>query len=415
MTNLFAPRAVAADLTRPTLISFVDLARWLAAMLVMVGHLRNPLLVGYGDIPAGGNPLWVKGWYFITGLHAEAVLVFFVLSGFLVGGLAAARMTEGKFDPPGYAVDRFARLYISFLPALVLTLLLDTIGTHWFASSGMWDASQLQMAIKDPDKLYGLRLGLGTFLGNAAMLQFYFVDPFGSNDPLWTLSSEFWFYAVFGLAVTAMLRRGATRLFLAALALAAILALGPLFVSYFGMWLIGFGVACLKPRKVGPTWLALLTLLAYLAFIRSHTDFFAVSLDRKIGSNYGLALVFGWLIMTLRGRTVPLLDRLAGPNKFMADFSYSLYLIHFPIIWLSIAVLGRVSGNPGYFTGFAPTDPVGLASYFGIVAFVIVLAWAFAQVTERHTKTLRDALKRRLIKRPKPDQPEPDRGHGGFE
>ena len=99
----------------------------------------------------------------------------------------------------------------------------------------------------------------------------------------------------------------------------------------------------------------------------------------------------------------------------MADFSYSLYLIHFPIIWLTVAVLGRVTGNPGYYTGFAPTDPVGVASYLGIALFVTLLAWLFAQVTEQHTKLLRDGLKRTLIKWPKPEATEPDRGHGGFE
>jgi hypothetical protein len=48
--NIFQPSAVAEDLKNPTLISFVDMARWMAAAMVMVGHLRNPLFLGYGEL-----------------------------------------------------------------------------------------------------------------------------------------------------------------------------------------------------------------------------------------------------------------------------------------------------------------------------------------------------------------------------
>jgi peptidoglycan/LPS O-acetylase OafA/YrhL len=397
---LWNPRKVASDLREPTLTSFVDLARWLAAMLVMLAHLRAPLLLGYGGLPSGSRPLWVKGWYFVTGMHSEAVLVFFVLSGFLVGGLAAARMCDGRFDPLGYAIDRFARLYIGFIPALALTLMLDSIGTHWFSASGLYDGTHPMLMEKDPGKIFGAQLGWATIIGNVLMLQSYFVLPLGSNGPLWTLSNEFWFYAVFGLVLAGFLKKNTQRSLLIGAAVLVCATLGPVFLGYFGMWLIGFFAACFAPRRTGPPWIAAVAMGMYLGLIRTKSAMIDESLVYGMIAHYGLALVFGWLILAVRNHRIASLEKIAELNRFMADFSYSLYLIHFPLLLLAIAVLGKLTGIEGYLQGFSPTDTMGIASYLGLVAFIIAMSWLFAQATEQHTKHLRNWLKLKLSHQP---------------
>ncbi len=86
--------------------------------MVFVGHLRNPLFFGFADLQPKDRTLLVKLWYFLTGLHAEAVIVFFVLSGLLVAGVGAERVMASSFDVKNYAIDRFSRLYVAFLPLL---------------------------------------------------------------------------------------------------------------------------------------------------------------------------------------------------------------------------------------------------------------------------------------------------------
>ena len=63
----------------------LDLIRGVSALLVMSGHLRAALFKDFAELGNNASSL-EKGFYFITGLGHQAVMVFFVLSGFFVGG-----------------------------------------------------------------------------------------------------------------------------------------------------------------------------------------------------------------------------------------------------------------------------------------------------------------------------------------
>ena len=63
---------------------WLDVARAASALLVCAGHLRAVALVDYGELSSPG--ILVKTLYLLTGLEHQAVIVFFVLSGFLDGG-----------------------------------------------------------------------------------------------------------------------------------------------------------------------------------------------------------------------------------------------------------------------------------------------------------------------------------------
>ena len=62
----------------------LDLIRGLAALLVCSGHLRAFLFCGLEEIQLPS--VFTKVFYFLTGLGRQAVMVFFVLSGFFVAG-----------------------------------------------------------------------------------------------------------------------------------------------------------------------------------------------------------------------------------------------------------------------------------------------------------------------------------------
>ena len=141
----------------------------------------------------------------MTGWFGEAVIIFFVLSGYLVGGIASARASIGKFSLMDYAVDRVARLYVALLPALLLTALLDAVATNWFADIGFFTHTHPMIQQKVNSAPYLNNMSLSSFISNALMLQTIVTPSFGSNDPLWTISLEFWFYAVFGIGLASLL------------------------------------------------------------------------------------------------------------------------------------------------------------------------------------------------------------------
>lgn len=67
---------------------WLDLIRGCSALIVCLGHLRNAILVDYSVLV---NPsIIIKAFYAITGFGHQAVMVFFVLSGYFVGGGSVA-------------------------------------------------------------------------------------------------------------------------------------------------------------------------------------------------------------------------------------------------------------------------------------------------------------------------------------
>lgn len=399
--------AVRRDLNAPTLESFLNMARWVAATMVFVGHLRNPLFLGYGDVPLSNRTLAVQAWYFLTGWHAEAVTVFFVLSGLLVAGAGMARANAGIFDPGGFAIDRATRLFLPFIPAVLIGYLLDLAGSRIFADVGFWNAAQPMIAQKVSSPPFASLLGVDVLLGNLLMLQSYVVPPLGSNQPLWSISAEFWFYAIFPLLVFAWLpsRSKAVRLLAFVCVAAVCTLLGVNFLVLLGLWCIGAAIACVPGRRIGPPGLAGLLFLGMLIVARAANSFFdANELYREL-KNYAVALTFAYLVVCLRGRRYAWLEHLAPVNSFLAGFSFSLYLLHFPVMLFVLAVLHATGSFDAIASGFDPTDPRGLATYILTIAIVMTLAWLFSLGTERKTEGLRRLLKRRFIPSPCPPSP----------
>jgi peptidoglycan/LPS O-acetylase OafA/YrhL len=387
------------DLRSPTLVSYLDVSRWLAAAMVFLGHLRNPLFLGYGSVPIESRTIAVKLWYFVTGLHAEAVIMFFVLSGLLVAGVGAVRVQAKTFDVSSYAIDRFSRLYVAFLPALLLCFITDLIGSTSLGKIGFWDHTHPMIAEKVNTEPFESTLNLQTLALNSVMLQTYFVSPVGSNHPLWTISTEFWFYVVFGVAALAWMKQGLGRLVSAALLGVIFMMLGSQFPVCLGYWLIGMLIAWAPPARWLPP-LASLSLFAVVLFIVRlwQADFESTFVSMTV-KNYAVASAFALTILSIRGRKIPLLERTAGFSKFMADFSYSLYLLHFPLMLFFLACLYAAFGWSGLATGYSPTSSQGLMVYSGIIIVMYFTAWGFSRLTEARTVTVRQFLKARLANR----------------
>ncbi|HEV2644429.1 MAG TPA: acyltransferase family protein [Candidatus Elarobacter sp.] len=83
---------------------FLDAARTLAALAVVAQHARTYLFVGPKALRDPSRA--VRAFYFLTGFGHEAVMVFFVLSGFLVGGSALSAIERDRWSWSDYLVKR---------------------------------------------------------------------------------------------------------------------------------------------------------------------------------------------------------------------------------------------------------------------------------------------------------------------
>ena len=66
----------------PGTLADFDWLRGLAAVAVLAGHVRGLFFVDFGDLVAPGP--FARLAYMATGLGHQAVVVFFVLSGFFI-------------------------------------------------------------------------------------------------------------------------------------------------------------------------------------------------------------------------------------------------------------------------------------------------------------------------------------------
>jgi peptidoglycan/LPS O-acetylase OafA/YrhL len=220
----------------------MDLLRGVAALGVLLGHWKDAFFVDYND--AGSHSLFLRIFYGAAGLGHQWVIVFFVMSGFLVGGSVLRAKETGRWSWRIYLLTRLTRLYIVLMPALLLGGVLDWAGMHVHGSEGIYRGQSGMHALSSD---VHLSLTAESFAANTAFLQTISLPgmkgkaltTFGSNGPLWSLSNEFWYYLAFPVLLN--LIGGRRSLFARSACAVALLLWG---------WFVGSGIALL-----GVTWL----------------------------------------------------------------------------------------------------------------------------------------------------------------
>ena len=359
----------------PAQSAYLDVLRGGAAQAVLVGHAL--LAFSKPGPVARAVP------------HTIGVLVFFLLSGFLI---SLTTLRKASRDPQygigAYLAERGFRIFTPYVPALFFVAIVDRFSAHspqyrwsgdftiatWFANLFMLQDYPLFQVLR--------RLGVSE--------QSWFFGPFGSGRPFWTISIEWWIYLLFGAGLFLLVREGRWRS-IAVVALAAFLAVEPAyhFVAGFGqcltmIWVVGMLLAIgdsAIAARIGVLWsefggrvlLALATaVLALFAVLR-----LADNGLRVYELQFGLfAAGFLFLVYHLIGASrAGLPDGLRAVPRFVADFSYSLYLTHFTLLtWLlTLVAEGRLDRSDAFWLCLAGSNLVA-----------IMFWWLF----ERHHRAL---------------------------
>jgi peptidoglycan/LPS O-acetylase OafA/YrhL len=370
---------------------FLNASRWVAALLVVLYHVYN---ISIGDPNHVVQPsLFWHAVHFLCGFGHIAVIAFFVISGFLVGGLAILRYPDKGFDAVDYFVHRFSRIYTVMIPALIAGYMFDWSGIKFFDSSGIYI---------HPDPFYSNRFGndianhlsLQIFVGNLMQLQMIIVSSLGSNGPLWSLANEWWYYVLFGLGMIAY-RPGRLPIRVIAGGAIAIMAMVlPVTISlWFVMWGIGAGVAVLDRYWAARSFVAgamvavvCLIVVRWLAARQVHTGLatnFALDLATALG--YSVALVCAKNLCT---KNFEKRVRFRLLHRRLASFSYTVYLVHFPAMVFMAAFLKAV-----FDIGFLQKPTASAVMYMGVLVVLLYgYAWIFAAFTEAHTDAVRSRL-----------------------
>ncbi len=330
-----------------------------------------------------------KLFYLVTGLGHQAVMIFFVLSGFLVGGSVITALQTGKWSWKGYLLRRMSRLWVVLIPALLLTLFWDKLGAG-IDPDGYLGAFR-EMYHSGPTATTPADWSIASFFGNAFFLQTILVPCFGTNGPLWSLANEFWYYLLFPL-VLAIFAGGKFILRILSLLLAgAILIFLPKSILISGLiWLLGAGVFFLirKDRIRGivthPLWLSIGLILTVGSLLVSRSGRFGAGADLIIG--------IGCAVMVAGLASKSSQNHLYGMvSTGMSEISYTLYLVHFPLLAFLFF---------GFFKGSQMDPDLTAGNCFGLVlGGVILYAVAIWYLFERNTDRIRKYIESFLLKR----------------
>lgn len=362
---------------------YLDLFRACAALLVFISHWRAFYFVDYGEIQGKYASLPIKALYYLCGLgRRQAVMVFFVLSGFFICSSIFRKLSQRKWRWMDYILDRGTRLYVVLIPGLLLGLLWDWIGIHFFNQTGIYSARLVPFG----HHIAANNLTISSFFANLFFLQTRFTDIFGSNDPLWSLFNEFWYYVLFPSVLLSILwgRKRAYGKMILPFLFAGVSAwiLGSQLLGFI-VWLSG-GLLPIAPRivpsKDSARWKLFLytgvsAVLFVACFLAARVRAASTVADLSVGFSFSLLV---YLLLSFNFSMSPWLQKL---SKSLASFSYSLYILHFPLFYLFRA-------------GLIPTgrwQPDTRHMLYGTLIAITVFLYAFliAHLSERNTATVR--------------------------
>lgn len=358
----------------------LDLLRGLAALLVLLSHWRNFLFVDFGQLSAASRR-WMALPYLLTSTGHAAVVIFFVLSGYLIGASVFRMFARDAWSWKTYLTHRLVRLWVVLLPGLLLCALWDRVGLHAGLAPALYHGQGTNHMTPDVGQFLGLRV----FLGNFFFLQTILTPVYGSDGALWSLANELWYYVLFALGMVALRSHGLLRRVLCGLGLLAVARLvGWEILGLFPIWLLGALLALLPVPKFSAR-LRGMASVAYAAvfFGLSRVHLPGLAQDYLLG-----ALTFGLLWVLLSATQPARRSHFTRLSHLLAGFSYTLYVVHMPFLLLLTA----------YFAGDArwQATPAHLLQALGILALTLLYAWVAAWLTEHRTATVRRWVEARL-------------------
>lgn len=334
----------------PAMSTYLDLLRFVAAILVVLFH------ASYMRFSTTPLPL--------SGLGIEAVAIFFVISGFVIAWTAENRDRNMRL----YFVNRLSRLWSVALPAIVLTFALDYAG---HALDPVFYKARWYPTDEPFRRMVWSALFLNEFWGTQVQLF--------TNTPYWSLAYEFWYYVLFAIAY---FLRGWQRY---ALVLIVAVLIGPKILLLLPIWFLGCALWLYRDRMRVPRFASWILFTGSIAAICAFDAFDArQSLDgltaswlgdtattqlaysRHFLSSYLIgALVFVNLIgfKGIEGDLAPLLYRVRRPIRALAGFTFTTYLLHFPLLHFWAAALGH--------DRLEPTDIVAVLACTAVSVYLV--------------------------------------------
>jgi peptidoglycan/LPS O-acetylase OafA/YrhL len=345
---------------RPPQVRGLDGLRGLAALYVVLFHCWLYAFPGYPDSSA---PPWLKGLMF----GRVAVVFFLVLSGFSLA-ISPARRGWRSGGVAQFLRRRAWRILPPYWAALAMSLII---------SAFIVPASHFGPPTVRSFLVYGL------------VAQDVITAP-TPNGAFWSIGVEAELYLLFPLLL--LVRRRSNAVILAACVTLPVIARGlmapgaspvegdnwlaPHLAPVFVAGMIGAGVVAARDRVRRLPWAWFAVLAALPVVVLGVVQGSVWTVNHYFWIDLAIAPAMTMLIAAVAtGRPAPLLRFLtARPVQSLGGFSYSLYLIHLPIV---MGVIRRVAPHV-----VSPGLPTFLFTLAVALPVSVLGAWVFSQIFE---------------------------------
>jgi len=354
----------------------LNVLRGLAALYVVIGHCRWLLWEGYTngfklhpEIYSMIDKIFVYGFSLFAYGH-EAVMLFFVLSGFVIHYSTYNQSLKAvRFNVLSYLGKRIKRIYPPFLVALLVTWVLDRIGMNlgYAIYSQQTQFSVINQSIHADHSLL-------TLLGNFSMLQTLYTLVWGSNGPLWSLMYEWWFYILYIPVFFINKKQSFVSAFLIGLMFIVSLYIPRetykwiTVFNFFFAWYLGVIAADIYLGRLAGNRLRIQLGIFIVAV-------FAIA-TYKMGSAYmrDYYVAFGFVILLYLSLNYYIKLKVFKSLEWISDFSYTLYVIHLPIVVLMSGWLQRKYNG---------ALPIHFGYVFLAIGISLVSSWALHLLVEK--------------------------------
>lgn len=251
----------------------------------------------------------------------------------------------------------------------MLTFILDTVGKN--CGFTIYDGNK-------NDLFFGnifSDLSFKTLIGNLLMLQGVFTRVWGSNGPLWSIMYEWWFYILyiplFYINIKDPIKTAYVVLVsfaIVSIASAHLPSIVVKFTSYFFIWYLGAFVADIYMKRIN-LGIYIYMLFLFILLTVSLVCAFHLNIFQK---DILISLLFCAIIYC----SVVFYEKLEVFNKisFLSGFSYTLYVIHIPIL---VFVSGYILKNNNN------RLPMNFTYLFSSIFFTVLSAWLIHFVVEK--------------------------------
>lgn len=328
----------------------LDALRGLLATYVLLGHCRWLLWAGNSEWSQHPHSWWSNILAYASAslrFGHEAVIVFFVLSGFFIHLKVSQQLAKSKhfeFNIINFFKRRCYRLIPPYFFALALTVILDLLGRSLYPTlyMGMTGDSMLDQNFQRKE------FSVASIVPALLMLPSSLGKDFGTNAPLWSLAYEVDYYLLYPLWLS-LRKSGALPAYLAGVGLAILASffLEESFIRqvliHYPIWLCGAGLSEILSTRKLPKWIIytsiLVLLIAFAAVQFTIKLSFLILLYALLGSSVVLLVV-----------NLPLLIVKNKIHHFFEQLglkSYTIYIFHFPmIVFISAWSIEIFKGRP---------------------------------------------------------------------